>query len=140
MGDLRRQLPAGVTRALRTALAIVLASVAAAGLLVSTSSDLDGLTPFPIDDALLLPGLVLIGLLLGLAIGDAGRSAVALVIAGTLGTLLYAAAVAAPGREVPGVRTTLIDRATSYGLLALMLIVLFGLIGVVLSWLLGGDG
>jgi hypothetical protein len=79
---------------------------------------------------------VLLGVLLGLAVGDTARGAVGLVIVALLGSTLYGLAIAAPGFRVAGVRVTLIDRGTTYGLFALMLIGLFGLSGIVIAWLI----
>jgi hypothetical protein len=118
-----------------TVLVVVLAAVANAGLIASTSEDLAGFTPVAVSDFWLIPGLILLGALLGLAVGDTGRSAVALVAVAMLGATIYGLAIAAPGFRVEGVRVTLIDRGTTYGLFALMLIALFGLSGLVLSWL-----
>jgi len=116
----------------------LLAAVASAGLVASTSSDLQNLTAFYLSDVLLLPGLVLIGVLIALANDDdVARSAVALLVAGVLGATIFGLAIAAPGFRVEGVQTTMIDRGTTFGLLALLLIVLFGLAGIVISWLAG---
>lgn len=121
---------------LRTALVVLLAALANAGLIASATGDLEPFAAFALSDVWLLPGLVLLGALLALAIGDTARGAVALVPVALLGALFYGLAIAAPGFRVEGVRTTLIDRGTTYGLLALMLIALFGLAGVVVAWLL----
>ena len=116
----------------------LLAAVASAGLVASTSSDLQNLTAFYLSDVLLLPGLVLIGVLIALANDDdVARSAVALLVAGVLGATIVGLAIAAPGFRVEGVQTTMIDRGTTFGLLALLLIVMFGLAGIVISWLAG---
>lgn len=116
----------------------LLAAVASAGLVASTSSDLQNLTAFYLSDVWLLPGLVLIGVLLSAANDDdVARSATALVVAGVLGATIVGLAIAAPGFRVEGVQTAMIDRGTTFGLLALLLIVLFGLAGIVVSWLIG---
>jgi hypothetical protein len=123
---------------LRTTVTVLLASVASAGLVASTLSDLQSLTAIHISDVWLLPGLVLIGALIALANDeDIARGAVSLLIAGVLGALLVGLAIAAPGWQVPGARTSLIDRGTTFGLLALLLIVLFGLAGIIVAWLIG---
>ena len=44
--------------------------------------------------------------------------------------------IAAPGFSIPGVRVTLIDRATNFGLLALLMCLLFGLAGMVVAWII----
>ncbi len=113
-----------------------LASVANAGIVASTTTDLRDLTPVHVGDIWLLPGLVLVGALLTLAIGDAARSALALVAAAIIGASIFALTIAAPGFSIPGVRVTLIDRATNFGLLALLMCLLFGLAGMVVAWII----
>jgi hypothetical protein len=113
---------------------VALGSIAAAGICASTTSDLQGLTVFHVDSAWILPGLAAIGALVTLAIADAMRSAVALGIISLAGSTMFGLAIAAPGLRVEGVRVTLIDRGTTYGLLALLLIALFGLCGMVAAW------
>ena len=123
---------------LRLIASTLLAAVASAGLVASTSSDLQNLTAFYLSDVWLLPGLVLIGVLLSAANDDdVARSATALIVAGVLGATIVGLAIAAPGFRVEGVQTAMIDRGTTFGLLALLLIVLFGLAGIVVSWLIG---
>lgn len=120
----------------RLILVIVLASVANAGIVASTTTDLRDLTLIRVSDIWLLPGLILVGTLLSLAIGDLGRSALALITASVVGSLLFALAVAGPGFSISAIRVTLIDRATNYGLLALLMCLLFGFAGLVVSWLI----
>lgn len=120
----------------RLILVIVLASVANAGIVASTTTDLRDLTLIRVSDIWLLPGLILVGTLLSLAIGDLGRSALALITASVAGSLLFALAVAGPGFSISAIRVTLIDRATNYGLLALLMCLLFGFAGLVVSWLI----
>ncbi|HUG15643.1 MAG TPA: hypothetical protein VMM78_11580 [Thermomicrobiales bacterium] len=116
------------------AVVIVLASVAAAGLCASTTSDLQALTVFHVNSAWIIPGLVLIGALMTLAINDAMRSAAALMIVSVAGATLFGMAIAAPALRLDGTRVSLIDRGTTYGLLGLLLIGLFGLLGMVAVW------
>jgi len=120
----------------RLILVIVLASVANAGIVASTTTDLRDLTLIRVSDIWLLPGLILVGTLLSLAIGDLGRSALALITASVAGSLLFALAVAGPGFSISAIRVTLIDRATNYGLLSLLMCLLFGFAGLVVSWLI----
>lgn len=120
----------------RLILVIVLASVANAGIVASTTTDLRDLTLIRVSDIWLLPGLILVGTLLSLAIGDLGRSALALITASVVGSLLFALAVAGPGFSISAIRVTLIDRATNYGLLSLLMCLLFGFAGLVVSWLI----
>jgi hypothetical protein len=118
-----------------TILAVMFAAIANAGLVASTLEDLKGLTPLSISGVWLIPGIILLGTLLGVAIGDTARGAVALVVVALLSATLYGLAIAAPGFSVEGVQVTLIDRGTTAGLLAMMLIALFGLPGIVIAWL-----
>lgn len=118
------------------AFTVLLASVANAGIVASTTTDLRDLTPVQVSDVWLLPGLILVGTFLSLAIGDVGRTALALVASAVLGASLFALAIAAPGFSIPGVRVTLIDRAINFGLLALLMCLLFGLAGMVVAWLI----
>jgi hypothetical protein len=123
---------------LRLIASALLAAIAGAGLMASTSSDLENLTTFHVNDVWLLPGLVLIGTLISIANDeDVARSAIALLTAGVLGSVLVGLAIAAPGFRVEGVQTAMIDRGTTFGLLALILIVLFGLAGIIVSWVIG---
>ncbi|HBY45641.1 MAG TPA: hypothetical protein PLR44_01035 [Thermomicrobiales bacterium] len=123
---------------IRLIIATLLASVANAGIVASTTTDLRDLMPVHISDIWLLPGLVLVGTLLTLAIGDLARSAFALIAAAVLGSTLFGMAIASPGFAIPGVRVTLIDRATNFGLLALLMTLLFGLSGMVVAWMIEG--
>jgi len=120
----------------RLILVIVLASVANAGIVASTTTDLRDMTLIRVSDIWLLPALIIVGTLLSLAIGDLGRSALALITASVVGSLLFALAVAGPGFSISAIRVTLIDRATNYGLLALLMCLLFGFAGLVVSWLI----
>lgn len=112
------------------ALATLLASVASAGVIASTSSDLAPFAATRVGGAWLLPGLMLIGALLAVAVGDALRSAAALAAAALLGALLYGSALSAPGYRVAELQVTLINRGTTQGLVAFMLILFFGLAGM----------
>jgi hypothetical protein len=116
----------------------IVAALAAAGLVGSTSADLQQLTAFHVPDFWLLPGLVVIGVLISIANeDDVALSAAALLIAGVGGATVVGLAIAAPGFRVEGVQTAMIDRGTTFGLLALLLIVLFGLAGIIVAWIGG---
>jgi hypothetical protein len=121
-------------RRLREWMATVLGTIAAAGLCASATSDLQYLTVIYISGALAIPGFILLGALVTLAINDAIRSAVALAIMSVAGATIFGLAIAAPGLRVEGVRVTLIDRGTTYGLLGMLMIAIFGLCGMVLVW------
>jgi hypothetical protein len=122
-------------RRLRETSATLFGTIAAAGLCASATSDLQELTLFYVGGAWALPGFVLLGALVTLVINDALRSALALVIISVAGATLFGLAIAAPGVSVEGVRVTLIDRGTTYGLVGMLLIALFGLCGMVLVWI-----
>ena len=123
---------------LRLIASTLLASVASAGLVASTLSDLQNMTAFYLSDVWLLPGLILIGVLISIANDDdVARSTISLLITGVLGATLVGLAIAAPGFRVEGVQTAMIDRGTTVGLLALLLTVLFGLAGMVTAWTVG---
>lgn len=113
----------------------MLGSLAIAGLFASTVTDLQRLTVIPISGALLIPGLILIGMLLALVADDTLPAAIALVISAVMGSLLFMGAIAAPGARVPELRNTLFDRGLTFGMLAVMLSLLFGMAGIFISWL-----
>lgn len=112
------------------ALTVALAAVASAGLVASTSKDLGPLAPLSLAGVWLLPGLMLIGALLALAIGDGVQAAAALALSSVVGATLYGLALAAPGFAVTQAQVTLINRGTTLGLGAFLLILVFGLIGM----------
>lgn len=128
--DMRR-----VGHPLQIALVTLLASIASAGIVAASTTDLRDFAPVALNGAMLLPGLVIIGALLSLAIDDVARSAIALVVTSVLGATIFFFAVAAPGLSMSGVRVGVVDRATNFALLAFLLILLFGLAGTVLAWL-----
>ena len=116
----------------------LVAAIASAGLVGSTSADLQRLTAFDVPDVWLLPGLIVIGMLISIANeDDVALSVAALLIAGVGGSLVVGLAIAAPGFRIEGVQTAMIDRGTTFGLLALLLIVLFGLAGIIVAWIAG---
>lgn len=116
--------------------AVTFATIAFAGLMLSSMTDLKNLVAIPIPSAMLIPGIILIGALLTVVVGDVGRASIALLMATVLGATLFALAIAAPGFAVEEVQVRLVDRGTTYGLLALMLFGLFGMSGMVVAWLL----
>ena len=119
----------------RVAIASLLGSLAISGLFASTVTDLQRLTVVPISGALLIPGLILIGMLMALVADDMMPAAVALVISSVMGSLLFMGAIAAPGARVPELRNSLFDRGLTFGMLAVMLSLLFGMAGIFVSWL-----
>lgn len=111
----------------------MLASVAAGGVIVSTTRDLGSLTVLEIPDWFQLPGVILVGILVGLACRNSIEAFVALAIATVLGGVLqgFAIAISAAGAERASVQ--LINRGTVQGFYALMVIFFFGMIGVVIA-------
>ena len=126
----------GIRRFFSILVVVLLASIASAGIVAASTTDLRDFAPVAFDGAVLLPGLVVIGALMSLAIDDVARSAVALVATSILGSAIFFFAVAAPGLSISGVRVGLVDRATNFALLAFLLILLFGLAGMVVAWLI----
>jgi hypothetical protein len=116
-------------------LASVLGAIASAGLIASTTSDLQPFTGLHIGSVWLIPGLMLIGALLATGIGEAALSGGALAVAALLGSVLYGLALSAPGFKVDEVQVQLINRGTTQGLVAFMLIMLFGLAGMMIALL-----
>lgn len=120
---------------LHIAFVTLLASIASAGIVAASTTDLRDFAPVALSGAALLPGLAVVGALLSLAINDVARSAIAIVLTSVLGATLFFFAVAAPGLSVSSVRVGVVDRATNFALLAFLLILLFGFAGTVLAWL-----
>jgi hypothetical protein len=58
-----------------------------------------------------------------------------LAVAALLGSVLYGLALSAPGFKVDAVQVQLINRGTTQGLVAFMLIMLFGLAGMMIALL-----
>ena len=113
---------------------VLLAALANAGLMATWFVDMQRLVAVPINDGVVFLGIILVGTFIALIIDDLGRGALAMVLASILGSTLFGLAIAAPGFAVPEVRITLINRGTTYGLAALLISALFGLIGMVVAW------
>jgi hypothetical protein len=113
----------------------LLASVANAGLFASSSHDLRPFGEVSLGGAWLVPGIILVGACVALAVGDASRSAVAVVAASVCGAVWFGLALAAPGLSVAPLRVVLIDRGTTFGLVALLMNALFGMAGLGIVWI-----
>jgi hypothetical protein len=109
----------------------LLAAIAGAGLFATTTNELRVFAPIGLNGVWLAPGLILIGALLATANLEGTWSAGAMGAAAVLGATLYGAAIAAPGIEVAPIRTTMINDGTVQGLAAFLLLLIFGMIGVV---------
>jgi hypothetical protein len=118
----------------RWAIAVVstlLAAVAGAGLFAASTADLQPYAPLAIGSIWLVPGLIAIGVLVGLANTEGLWAAGSMAAAAGVAAFLYGSAIAAPGMRVEPIRTTLINNGTVQGLVAFLLILIFGMIGVV---------
>lgn len=104
-----------------------------AGMVASTTSDLRELTLVAVPGWVQIPGVILIGLLCGLALRSAVASVVVLVVMAIFGALLQGAAIALAGLEIDEVAVTLINRGTVQGFFALLVIFCFGMVGIVAS-------
>lgn len=125
-----------MTRWIRGSLATVLAAIAAAGLFASTTNDLRIYAPMAFSPAWLVPVLIALGALVAAATPDGIWAAGSMGAAALLAALLVGAALSAPGIEVEPIRTTMINKGTIQGLAAFLVILIFGMIGVVASLVL----
>jgi hypothetical protein len=112
------------------ALVGLLAGLAIAGVIASTSGEIDALAPIPISGSLQLPALMLIGLLAGFAARDFGRSIVALGVSIVVGTLLFGCMLAVPGFDPDNYTVSRLNNAFSQGLYALLVSSTFVLVGI----------
>ncbi len=113
------------------ALTVVLGAITTAGLFAASTNDLRQYAPIAFSAAWLVPGLVAVGVVVAVIISDGIRGAAAMAAVACLGSLLYGAAIAAPGTAVPEIQTTLMNNGTVQGLGAFLLTLIFGMIGVV---------
>lgn len=121
---------------LQTAGIGVLAAIAMAGVIVSTTDELREMTLISIPNWAQLLGVILIGLLVGFASRTSTIAFVALMIASVVGAFLQGLAIgfAATGMESSNVH--LINRATLQGFYALVVIFFMGMTGVVAALLI----
>lgn len=113
----------------------ILGTLAMAGLIASTTEDLGPLTAVDVPNVLQIPGLILIGLLIGLSLRSAAASVIALLVISICGALMQGLAIAWAGFEVEAASVYLINRGTVQGFFALLLIFFIGMAGVVLAML-----
>lgn len=125
---------------LRTALVCVLGTIAMAGLVASTTEDLGALTVVPVANVLQLPGLILIGLLIGLSLRSAAAATIALLVIAVLGAIMQGLAIALAGFEVDAAAVHLMNRGIVQGFFALLLIFFFGMVGIVAAMLVNVFG
>ncbi|HLT20187.1 MAG TPA: hypothetical protein VKZ96_12070 [Thermomicrobiales bacterium] len=114
---------------LRAVLTGILGGLCVAWLLTSTSGDLDGLVAFDVPRVLQIPGLILIGLLIGIAVPVIGEGAVAyataLLVAATVHVMLYAV----PGLNMANYTNARFNNGFSTSLFVLMFGGIFLMIG-----------
>lgn len=115
------------------ALVGLLAGIAIAGVVSSTSGEIDELAPIQFSASLQLPSLVLIGLLAGFAARDFARSIVALIVAVAVGTLLFGTMMAMPGFDPENYTVTRLNNAFTQGLYALLVSSTFVLVGMAVA-------
>jgi len=121
---------------LRTICVCVLGTIAMAGLVASTTEDLKTLTIVGIPGVLQLPGIILIGLLIGLSLRSAAAATIVLLVAAIAGAIMQGMAIALAGFEIERASVYLINRGTVQGFFALLLIFFIGMVGVVSAMLI----
>jgi hypothetical protein len=114
----------------------VLGTIAMAGLIASTTEDLKALTVVGVPGALQLPGIILIGLLMGLSLRSAAAATIVLLCTAIAGAIMQGMAIALAGFEIEQASVYLINRGTVQGFFALLLIFFIGMVGVVAAMLI----
>lgn len=111
----------------------LLAAIAAAGIIVSTTRDLGSLTVIDVPGWFQLPGVILVGVLVGLASRTSASAFFALLVASILGGALqgFAIGISAAGAERAAVQ--LINRGTVQSFYAFVVIFFMGMVGVVVA-------
>lgn len=120
----------------RTVLVCILGTVAMAGLVASTTTDLRELTLISIPGFLEIPGIIVIAMLCSFALRSAAASAIGLVAIAVGGAILHGLAIALAAFEIEAASVFLINRATVQGFYALLVIFCFGMAGVVIAMLI----
>lgn len=121
---------------LRAVLSTLLAAIASAGLFAATTNDLRTFAPLTLNTVWLVPGMMLIGVLLAASNSDGIWAAGAMGATALVAAILIGGAIASPGFVVEPIRTTMINNGTVQGLAAFLLILIFGMIGVVVALVL----
>jgi hypothetical protein len=120
---------------LRTVAVCIFGTVAMAGMVASTTEDLRSLTVVGIPGAFQIPGIILIGLLIGLSLRSAAAASIVLLFAAIVGGIMQGMAIALAGFEIEQASVYLINRGTVQGFFALLLIFFIGMVGVVAAML-----
>ena len=119
-----------------TSIAISLfGTMAMAGMVASTTEDLGPLTAVAIPAWMQIPGVIVIGFLIGFALRSAAAAMIVLLVTAIGGGLLQGFAIAAPGIEIERAATHLINRGTVQGFYAMLVIFFIGMVGVVAALL-----
>ena len=111
----------------------LLAGIAVAGVIASTSGELDTLAPVQISGSLQLPALALIGTLAGFAARDFTRAIIAFSVAVVVGTLLFGWMLAVPGFDAGNYTVSRLNNAFTQGLYALLVSSTFVLVGLAIA-------
>lgn len=122
-----------MNRRLEIGLIGLLGAIAGAGIVVSTTRDLGPLTVLAIPDWFQLPGIILVGVLIGFASRNSPSAFGALLIASIVGGALqgFAIGISAAGAERAAVQ--LINRGTVQSFYAFIVIFFMGMVGVVIA-------
>jgi hypothetical protein len=119
-----------------TALVFVLGTMAMAGMVASTSEDLRALTVVQVPGALQIPGMILVGFLIGMSLRSAAAALLSLVGIAVVGGLLQWLAISLGAFEIDAAATYLINRGMVQGFYALLLIFFIGMVGLVAALLI----
>ncbi len=114
---------------LRAILAGLMGGICAAAVLTSTSGELQSLVAFDIPGLLQIPGLILVGLLVGLVTPDLGRGAAAYLTALLLAAPLHVLLYALPGFETANYTTARFNNGFSTSLFVFLIGGIFLLVG-----------
>lgn len=110
-------------------LAGVMGAISATGLLTSTSGDLEALVAWDLPNGLQIPGLIVIGLLLGLALRDLGRNALAYGLTCILGASIHTTLYALPGFDTANYTAGRLNNGLTTSLFVLVFAGIFVLVG-----------
>lgn len=119
---------------LLVALVGLLGCICVVGLTISTAGDLEPLVAIPIASVLQLPGYVLIGLLMGLALRNLGPTTIAYGVAVIGGASLHTALLAVPGFEGANYSAARFNNGLVDSLYVLIVAGIFVLIGAALAF------
>ncbi len=122
-----------MNRRLEIGLIGLLGAIAGAGIVVSTTRDLGPLTVIAIPDWFQLPGIILVGILMGFASRNSPSAFGSLVIASIIGGALQGFAIAISAAGVERASVQLINRGTVQSFYAFIVIFFMGMVGVVIA-------